>query len=160
MFWMDKGRIHLLSPLTDGWKVMDESSINFMTSFLSFSAKIQQKMKKKLVLKFTDESSVTFQLSVSGPGEFGQRLKNNFYWIFAGPEDYHWLFFNFVRHKLFDFSPGARGSLHNVKFLLCLSLKIGVLKVFSIMVTSPGIKGAKFHYKYAETVSIATYWIS
>ena len=58
-----------------------------------------------------------------------------------------------VQRKLFDFSPGARGSLHNVKFLLCLSLKIGVLKVFSIMVTSPGIKGAKFHYKYAETVT-------
>ena len=28
-------------------------------------------MKKKLVMKFTDELSVTFQLSVSGPGEFG-----------------------------------------------------------------------------------------
>ena len=31
-------------------------------------------MKKKLVMKFTDESSVTFQLSVSGPGEFGHKM--------------------------------------------------------------------------------------
>ena len=30
-------------------------------------------MKKKTSWKFTDESSVTFQLSVSGPGEFGIR---------------------------------------------------------------------------------------
>ena len=28
-------------------------------------------MKKKVVMKFMDESSITFQLSVSGPGEFG-----------------------------------------------------------------------------------------
>ena len=33
-------------------------------------------MKNTLVMKFTDESSVTFQLSVCGPGEFGQRLKS------------------------------------------------------------------------------------
>ena len=31
-------------------------------------------MKKNLSLKFTDESSVTFQSSVSGPGEFGPCL--------------------------------------------------------------------------------------
>ena len=30
-------------------------------------------MKKKLVMEFTDESFVTFQLFVSGPGEFGLR---------------------------------------------------------------------------------------
>ena len=34
-------------PLMDDWKVTDDSSVNFMTSFSSFSAKIQQKMKKK-----------------------------------------------------------------------------------------------------------------
>ena len=32
-------------------------------------------MKKNTSWKFTDESSVTFQSSVSGPGEFGQDLK-------------------------------------------------------------------------------------
>ena len=31
-------------------------------------------MKKNTSWKFTDESSVTFQLSVSGPGEFGPSL--------------------------------------------------------------------------------------
>ena len=32
-------------------------------------------MKKNKSWKFTDESTVTFQSSVSGPGEFGLRLK-------------------------------------------------------------------------------------
>ena len=32
-------------------------------------------MKKKLVKKFTDESYVTFQSFVSGPGEFGHSWK-------------------------------------------------------------------------------------
>ena len=31
-------------------------------------------MKKNMSWKFTDESSVTFQLSVSGAGEFGHKL--------------------------------------------------------------------------------------
>ena len=35
-------------------------------------------MKKKTSWKFTDESSVTFQLSISGAGEFGLCL-NQFY---------------------------------------------------------------------------------
>ena len=32
---------------------------------------IWQKMKTNTSWKFTDESSVTFQSSISGPGEFG-----------------------------------------------------------------------------------------
>ena len=43
-----------------------------MMCFSSFFAIIWQKMKKNMSWKFTDESSVTFQSSVSGPGEFGQ----------------------------------------------------------------------------------------
>ena len=42
-----------------------------MTFFSSFFAKLQQKKKKNTSWKFTDELSVIFQLSVSGPGEFG-----------------------------------------------------------------------------------------
>ena len=34
-------------------------------------------MKKKTLWKFMDELSVTFWLSVSGAGEFGQRLKSD-----------------------------------------------------------------------------------
>ena len=45
-----------------------------MTCFSSFFAKLQQKMKKNTSWKFTDESSITFQLSISGPGEFGLTL--------------------------------------------------------------------------------------
>ena len=39
--------------------------------FSSFFAIIWQKMKKNTSWKFTDESSVTFQSSIRGPGEFG-----------------------------------------------------------------------------------------
>ena len=39
--------------------------------FSSFFAIIWQKMKKNTSWKFMDESSVTFQSSISGPGEFG-----------------------------------------------------------------------------------------
>ena len=42
-----------------------------MTCFSLFFAIIWQRMKKNTSWKFTDESSVTFQSSVSGPGEFG-----------------------------------------------------------------------------------------
>ena len=49
-----------------------------MTCFSSFFAKLQQKMKKNLSSKFTDELSVTFQSSVSGPGEFGLRMLFDF----------------------------------------------------------------------------------
>ena len=35
-------------------------------------------MKKNMSWKFTDESFVTFQSSVSGPGEFGLRLMSVF----------------------------------------------------------------------------------
>ena len=45
-----------------------------MTCFSSFFAIIWQKMKKNTSWKFTDESSVTFQSSVSGPSEFGLYL--------------------------------------------------------------------------------------
>ena len=44
-----------------------------MTCFSSFFAIIWQKMKKNMSWKFTDKSFVTFQSSVSGPGEFGHR---------------------------------------------------------------------------------------
>ena len=36
-------------------------------------------MKKNTSWKFTDESSITFQSSVNGPGEFGQRLESIFF---------------------------------------------------------------------------------
>ena len=55
-------------PLTDDWKVMDDSSVNFHAVFFFI---FWQKMKKNTLWKFTDESSVTFQSSVSGSGEFG-----------------------------------------------------------------------------------------
>ena len=45
-----------------------------MMCISSFFAIIWQKMKKNTSQKFTDESSVTFQSSVSGPGEFGLSL--------------------------------------------------------------------------------------
>ena len=61
-------------PLTDDWKVMDNSSVNFHDMFSSFFAIIWQKMNKNTSWKITDESSVTFQLSVSGAGEFGLRI--------------------------------------------------------------------------------------
>ena len=48
-----------------------------MTWFSSYFAIIWQKMKKNTSWKFTDELSVTFQSSVSGAGEFGQRLKSD-----------------------------------------------------------------------------------
>ena len=48
-----------------------------MTCFSSFFAIIWQKMKKNMSWKFTDESFVTFQSSVSGAGEFGHKLKPN-----------------------------------------------------------------------------------
>ena len=49
-----------------------------MMCFSSFFAIIWQKMKKNTSWKFTDESSVTFQSSVSGAGEFGLcRLSHN-----------------------------------------------------------------------------------
>ena len=41
-------------------------------------------MKKNTSWKFTDESSVTFQSSVSGAGEFGQNLRNwNFFVLYV-----------------------------------------------------------------------------
>ena len=45
-----------------------------MMCFSSFFAIIWQKMKKNTSWKFMDELSVTFQSSVSGPGEFGLKL--------------------------------------------------------------------------------------
>ena len=38
-------------------------------------------MEKNLSWKFTDESSATFQSSVSGPGEFGPSLSPHLQWI-------------------------------------------------------------------------------
>ena len=58
------------APLTDDWKVTDNSSINFHDVFFFIFAIIWQKMKKNTSWKFTDESSVTFQSSVSAAGEF------------------------------------------------------------------------------------------
>ena len=57
-------------PLTDDWKVMDDSSINFHDVFFFIFCQIIAKMKKNTSWKFTEELSVTFQLSVSGPGDF------------------------------------------------------------------------------------------
>ena len=54
-----------------------------MMCFSSFFAIIWQKMKKNTSWKFTDESSVTFQSSVSGAGEFGlisQNVNTKSYW--------------------------------------------------------------------------------
>ena len=59
-------------PLMDDWKVMDDSSVNFHDKFfLHFLLKFSRKWRKTLSWKFTDELSITFQSSVSGPGEFG-----------------------------------------------------------------------------------------
>ena len=59
-------------PLTDDWKVTDKSSVNFHdVFFFIFCQIIAKKKKKNTSWKFMDESSVTFQSSVSGPGEFG-----------------------------------------------------------------------------------------
>ena len=50
-------------------------------------------MKKNTSWKFTDESSVTFQLSVSGPGEFGlgiySALVATFLLLYLGIRVYH-----------------------------------------------------------------------
>ena len=54
-------------------KLMQSSLIIYI-----YIAIIWQKMKKNTSWKFTDESSVTFQLSVSGPGEFGHTGKRCF----------------------------------------------------------------------------------
>ena len=58
-------------PLTDDWKVTDNSSVNFHDVFFFIFGQIMAKMKKNMSWKFMDESSVTFQLSISGLGEFG-----------------------------------------------------------------------------------------
>ena len=44
---------------------------------------IWQKMKKNMSWKFTDEWSITFQSSVSGPAEFGLRENKRFFTNFS-----------------------------------------------------------------------------
>ena len=58
-------------PLTDDWKVKEDSSIKFHDVFFFIFAIIWQKMKKNTSWKFTDDSSVTFQSSINVAGEFG-----------------------------------------------------------------------------------------
>ena len=43
-------------------------------------------MKKNTSWKFMDKSSVTFQLSISGPGEFGLKVKINILFDFFSKE--------------------------------------------------------------------------
>ena len=62
------------APLTDDWKVTDDSSVNFHDVFFFIFCQIIAKNEENTSWKFTDESSVTFQLSISGPGEFGLYL--------------------------------------------------------------------------------------
>ena len=70
-------RPNSLAPLTDNWKVTDNSSVNFHDMFFFIFCYNLAKNEEKHIMKLTDESSITFQSSVSGPGEFGQ-YKNNF----------------------------------------------------------------------------------
>ena len=53
-------------------------------------------MKKNTSWKFTDESSVTFQLSVSGPGEFGLGPRSETKWPFV----YFFFFFHGKIHNI------------------------------------------------------------
>ena len=59
-------------PLTDDWKVTDNSSVNFHDVFFFIFAIIWQKMKKNTSWKFTDDSFV------SGPGKFAIQVKRHF----------------------------------------------------------------------------------
>ena len=52
---------------------MDDSSVNFHDVFFFIFGQNIAKNEEKL-WKFTDESSITFQSSVSGAGEFGLRM--------------------------------------------------------------------------------------
>ena len=49
-------------------------------------------MKKNTSWKFTDESSVTFQLSVSGAGEFGlgQKVKSILKTVYTSQKNTQW----------------------------------------------------------------------
>ena len=68
-----------------------------MTCFSSFFAIIWQKMKKNKSWKFTDESSITFQSSVSGPGEFGLSNSAGFLWILVNNLTYIGIIFCTIR---------------------------------------------------------------
>ena len=70
VIWILLGRIYLVHLRTTGKLRMTHPYISMMW-FYSFFATIWQKMKKNTSWKFTDESSVTLQSSVSGAGEFG-----------------------------------------------------------------------------------------
>ena len=74
-----------------------------MTCFSSFFAKLYQKMKKNTTWKFTDELSVTFQLSISGAGEFG-------------------LYLHTISNKLF---PINFNSLTNIRVVLGVHISKG-----------------------------------
>ena len=49
---------------------MDDSSVNFHDVFFFIFCQIIAKNEETTSWKFTDESSITFQSCVSGPGEF------------------------------------------------------------------------------------------
>ena len=56
-------------PLTDDWKVKEDSSVNFHDKFfLHCLLNFSRKCRKNLSWKFTDEPSITFQSSISEPG--------------------------------------------------------------------------------------------
>ena len=61
----------------DNWKVTDDSSVNFHDVFFFIFCQIIAKIEEKNVMEIYDELSVTFQLSISGPGEFGLSLWPN-----------------------------------------------------------------------------------
>ena len=60
------------TPLTDDWKVMDDSSVDFQDVFFFIFCYNLAKNEEKHVMEM-DESSVTFQSSISGAGEFGHK---------------------------------------------------------------------------------------
>ena len=64
----------MLWPNSPG-PLTNDSSVNFHDVFFFIFAKLYKKMKKNLSWKFTDELSVTFQLSVSEASEFGGSAK-------------------------------------------------------------------------------------
>ena len=63
----------VLRPNSPG-PLMDDSSVNFHDVFFIIFCYNLAKNEEKTSWKFMDDSSVTFQSSISGPGEFGLRI--------------------------------------------------------------------------------------
>ena len=63
------------TPLMDDWKVTDNSSVNFHDVFFFIFCYNLAKNEEKRIMEIYRLSSVTFQSSVSGAGEFGLCIK-------------------------------------------------------------------------------------